>query len=300
MEIILKYFPDLTEEQRKQFAALYDLYIDWNAKINVISRKDIENLYEHHVLHSLGIAKVIQFRPGTKVMDLGTGGGFPGIPLAILFPETKFHLVDSIGKKVRVATEVANAIGLKNVTFRHARAEEEKQALKKFILTNELTVKHLLNTHLHLDHIFGNPFMLKEFGLSAEANKADEFWIDEAPKQSRMFGFQLQEEPVPLGKYLHDGDIITFGHTKLEAIHVPGHSPGSLVYYCKEENCMFSGDVLFQGSIGRADLSGGNFDELIDHICSRLFVLPNETVVYPGHGAPTTIGMEKAENPFFR
>ena len=127
MEIILKYFPDLTEEQRQQFAALYDLYIDWNAKINVISRKDIENLYEHHVLHSLGIAKVIQFRPGTKVMDLGTGGGFPGIPLAILFPETKFHLVDSIGKKVRVATEVANAIGLKNVTFRHARAEEEKQ-----------------------------------------------------------------------------------------------------------------------------------------------------------------------------
>ena len=94
--------------------------------------------------------------------------------------------------------------------------EEEKQALKKFILTNELNVKHLLNTHLHLDHIFGNPFMLKEFGLSAEANKADEYWIDEAPKQSRMFGFQLQEEPVPLGKYLHDGDIITFGHTKLE------------------------------------------------------------------------------------
>ena len=127
MEIILKYFPDLTEEQRRQFAALYDLYIDWNAKINVISRKDIENLYEHHVLHSLGIAKIINFRPGTSIMDLGTGGGFPGIPLAILFPELKFHLVDSIGKKVRVATEVANAIGLKNVTFRHARAEEEKQ-----------------------------------------------------------------------------------------------------------------------------------------------------------------------------
>ena len=126
MEIILKYFPDLTEEQRRQFAALYDLYIDWNAKINVISRKDIENLYEHHVLHSLGIAKVIRFRPGTSIMDLGTGGGFPGIPLAILFPDVKFHLVDSIGKKVRVATEVANAIGLKNVTFRHARAEEEK------------------------------------------------------------------------------------------------------------------------------------------------------------------------------
>lgn len=127
MEIILKYFPDLTETQKQQFASLYDLYTDWNAKINVISRKDIENLYEHHVLHSLGIAKIINFRPGTSIMDLGTGGGFPGIPLAILFPEVKFHLVDSIGKKVRVATEVANAIGLKNVTFRHARAEEEKQ-----------------------------------------------------------------------------------------------------------------------------------------------------------------------------
>lgn len=127
MELILKYFPNLTEEQKKQFAALYDLYTDWNAKINVISRKDIENLYEHHVLHSLGIAQVISFRPGTQIMDLGTGGGFPGIPLAILFPEVKFHLVDSIGKKVRVATEVAGSIGLKNVSFRHARAEEEKQ-----------------------------------------------------------------------------------------------------------------------------------------------------------------------------
>ena len=127
MELILKYFPDLTEEQKRQFAALSDLYTDWNSKINVISRKDIENLYEHHVLHSLGIAKVIRFKPGTKVMDLGTGGGFPGIPLAILFPEVQFHLVDSIGKKVRVATEIAGSIGLKNVTTRHARAEEEKQ-----------------------------------------------------------------------------------------------------------------------------------------------------------------------------
>lgn len=127
MDLITKYFPNLTEEQNRQFAALYDLYQDWNSKINVISRKDITNLYEHHVLHSLGIAKYIQFTPGTTIMDLGTGGGFPGIPLAILFPEVKFHLVDSIGKKVRVATEIATAIGLKNVTFRHCRAEEEKQ-----------------------------------------------------------------------------------------------------------------------------------------------------------------------------
>lgn len=127
MDIILKYFPNLTDTQKAQFAALYDLYTDWNSKINVISRKDITNLYEHHVLHSLGIAKVINFKPGTEVMDLGTGGGFPGIPLAILFPDTHFHLVDSIGKKVRVATEIAAAVGLKSVTTRHCRAEEEKQ-----------------------------------------------------------------------------------------------------------------------------------------------------------------------------
>lgn len=126
MDIIRKYFPNITELQAEQFAQLEALYNDWNAKINVISRKDIQNLYEHHVLHSLGIAKIINFRSGTNVMDLGTGGGFPGIPLAILFPEASFHLVDSIGKKVRVANEVANAIGLKNVRFSHARAEEVK------------------------------------------------------------------------------------------------------------------------------------------------------------------------------
>lgn len=126
MDIILKYFPNISEEQKRQFAALYDLYVDWNSKINVISRKDIENLYLHHVLHSLAIAKLIQFTDGTKIMDVGTGGGFPGVPLAILFPKCEFLLVDSIGKKIKVATEVSNAIGLKNIRFRHCRAEEEK------------------------------------------------------------------------------------------------------------------------------------------------------------------------------
>ncbi len=127
MELITKYFTNLTDKQKEQFAALYDLYLDWNSKINVISRKDITNLYEHHVLHSLGIARFIEFTPHTSIMDLGTGGGFPGIPLAILFPEVGFHLVDSIGKKVKVASEIAQAIGLENVSFRHCRAEEEKQ-----------------------------------------------------------------------------------------------------------------------------------------------------------------------------
>lgn len=126
MDIILKYFPNISESQKKQFASLYDLYVDWNSKINVISRKDIENLYTHHILHSLAIAKLIQFTDGSRIMDVGTGGGFPGIPLAILFPKCQFLLVDSIGKKIRVATEVAAAIGLTNVQFRHCRAEEEK------------------------------------------------------------------------------------------------------------------------------------------------------------------------------
>ena len=176
--------------------------------------------------------------------------------------------------------------------------EEEKQALKKFILTNELNVKHLLNTHLHLDHIFGNPFMLKEFGLSAEANKADEYWIDEAPKQSRMFGFQLQEEPVPLGKYLHDGDIITLGHTKLEAIHVPGHSPGSVAFYNKKNGFAIVGDALFAGSIGRTDLWGGNQEVLVAAIHDKLLSLPDETVIYPGHGPETRVIDEKFNNPY--
>ena len=126
MEIILKYFKNLTKEQVNQFAKLQELYEDWNLKINVVSRKDIDELYLRHVLHSLGIAKVMQFKPGAKVMDVGTGGGFPGIPLAILFPETQFHLVDSIGKKIKVVDEVVAGLGLQNVKTTHGRVEEVK------------------------------------------------------------------------------------------------------------------------------------------------------------------------------
>lgn len=125
-DCIERYFPGLTASQLEQFSALGDLYSEWNSKINVISRKDIDNLYERHVLHSLGICMLLHFKDGSKVMDVGTGGGFPGIPLAIMFPEVHFHMVDSIGKKLIVAGGVASAIGLKNVSFRHCRVEEEK------------------------------------------------------------------------------------------------------------------------------------------------------------------------------
>lgn len=125
-EIIFQYFKDINDEQRAQFRALGPLYQEWNAKINVISRKDIDNLYMHHVLHSLGIAKVVKIRQGSNILDIGTGGGFPGIPLAILFPNCKFKLIDSIGKKTRVAAAVANAIGLKNVVVEHRNVIEEK------------------------------------------------------------------------------------------------------------------------------------------------------------------------------
>ncbi|MDR0575002.1 MAG: 16S rRNA (guanine(527)-N(7))-methyltransferase RsmG [Tannerella sp.] len=142
--LLKKYFPDMTGEQAEQFDALGELYTDWNTKINVISRKDIDNLYIRHILHSAGIARFIYFTDGTRVMDVGAGGGFPGIPLAILFPEVRFHLIDSIGKKIKVAQSVADAIGLKNVTTRHCRIEEEKNTFDFVVSRAVMTLPELV------------------------------------------------------------------------------------------------------------------------------------------------------------
>lgn len=138
MDTLLKYFPELTERQQEQFRRMHELYLDWNTKINVVSRKDIDQLYTRHILHSLAIAKIISFKPGTKILDVGTGGGFPGIPLAVLFPEAQFTLIDSIGKKIKVVDDVTRQLGLQNVTPIHGRAEELKEKYD-FVVSRAVT-----------------------------------------------------------------------------------------------------------------------------------------------------------------
>ena len=178
MDLIRKYFPDLTSLQYEQLEALGPLYTDWNSKINVISRKDIENLYEHHVLHSLAIAKVIRFATGTMIADVGTGGGFPGIPLAILFPECGFTLIDSIGKKVRVAQDVATQIGLRNVICRHERAQEDKDRYE-FVLSRGVmplpdlcaVASHMMDRRMQRNAYPNGVICLKGGDLGAETAK---------------------------------------------------------------------------------------------------------------------------------
>ncbi|GAB3984292.1 16S rRNA (guanine(527)-N(7))-methyltransferase RsmG [Spirosoma terrae] len=156
VDLILKYFPELTAEQKERFAALEGLYSDWNTKINVISRQDIDSLYEKHILHSLGIAKIVQFKPGTEILDVGTGGGFPGIPLAILYPLADFHLVDSIGKKIKVVQEIADALGLKNVKAEQVRVEQLKTTYD-FVVSRAVTrLKPFLGWVRYKIHKAGN------------------------------------------------------------------------------------------------------------------------------------------------
>ncbi|MFA6701830.1 MAG: MBL fold metallo-hydrolase [Dysgonamonadaceae bacterium] len=176
---------------------------------------------------------------------------------------------------------------------------DEKELLLNYILDNNLKISHLLSTHLHFDHIFGNNLIKEQFNLLPEANKDDEYLINMFTDQLQQFGFISYSESTPqIGTYLNENDIINFGNINLKVIAVPGHSPGSIVFYNEINRCAFVGDVLFRGGIGRTDLEGGNYDLLIQGIKTKLFTLPNETVIYPGHGPQTTIGEEKKYNPF--
>jgi len=177
-------------------------------------------------------------------------------------------------------------------------SEIEKRALKNYIEDNELTLKRVLNTHLHFDHQFGNKFLYNTFGIKPEAGKEDEYLLENVIAQTRSFGMAVDEEAQPLGGYITDNQEIKFGNTTFKAFHVPGHSPGSMAFYDEKEGVLFAGDVLFRASIGRTDLPKGDYATLINSITDKLLPLPDSTVVYSGHGPATTIGFEKKNNPF--
>ena len=176
--------------------------------------------------------------------------------------------------------------------------DAEKQTLKKYIEDNSLTLKRIINTHLHLDHQFGNKFLFQTYGIKPEACQEDEFLLETVVAQARSFGFPMDEEAESLGEYIIENQEIKFGNSILKAIHVPGHSPGSMAFYSEKDGILISGDVLFQGSIGRTDLPKGDYATLILSITKKLLPLPDSTVVYCGHGPTTTIGSEKTNNPF--
>lgn len=177
---------------------------------------------------------------------------------------------------------------------------QERKALTDFISKMKLTVVHVINTHLHIDHAIGNSFVEETYGRGSEASKSDEFLAKGIQHQAAMYGIEETVGKTEISHYLEDGDIIKIGKGALEVIAVPGHSPGSLAFYDSEDGYLFSGDALFNRSIGRTDLPGGDFDTLIDSIKGKLFHLPPSTIVYPGHGPETTIGDEMKSNPFLR
>ena len=176
--------------------------------------------------------------------------------------------------------------------------DEEKEELIAFIGGRKLKPLLLLNTHCHLDHIFGNKFMLERYNLKTLSSEYDEMNRKDAVQHAKLFGLTMDNSPEP-GGFITDNQIITFGTTELVALHVPGHTSGSLAFYSERNGCVFTGDALFAGSIGRTDLPDGDYDTLINSINNRLFVLPPSTVVYPGHGDETTIEKEMKSNPFF-
>ncbi len=179
-------------------------------------------------------------------------------------------------------------------------SEEEQKQLTDFITEKKLKPVRLLHTHLHLDHVFGTRFVAEKYNLKPEAHPGDEFFIDITKDYALQFGVTLDENPPQLGNYLNDGDEVKFGNTVLKVIHIPGHSPGGITFYNEDDRIMIAGDVLFRDSIGRTDLPGGDYDTLIDNIKNKLLALPDDTVVYPGHGPSTTIGYEKDSNPFLK
>jgi len=189
---LFKYFPELTEHQKEQYNQLKDLYLDWNSKINVISRKDMEHFYEHHVLHSLAIAKYFELLPGMKVMDLGTGGGFPGIPLAILFPQTEFYLIDGTGKKIKVVNAVKETIGLKNVVAEQKRAEEVKEKFDVVTGRAVMTLPEIANLagnrlRIRGDVEAGGIIYLKGGDLQEEYDKINRYWKHKQVAISKWF-----------------------------------------------------------------------------------------------------------------
>jgi len=177
-------------------------------------------------------------------------------------------------------------------------SEIEKRALKNYIEDNNLSLKRVINTHLHFDHQFGNKFLFDTYGILPEAGKADEYLLDDVVAHVRSFGLDIKEEAQPLGGYLTENQVIKFGNTSFVIYQVPGHSPGSVAFYDEKDGILFAGDVLFRGSIGRTDLPQGDYATLIESITNKLLTLPDSTVVYSGHGPSTTIGFEKKNNPF--
>ena len=177
-------------------------------------------------------------------------------------------------------------------------SEIEKRALKNYIEDNNLTLKRVLNTHLHFDHQFGNKFLFTTYGIKPEAGIEDEYLLENVIAQTRSFGVEINEEAQAIGGYITDGQELKFGNITLKVLHVPGHSPGSMAFYAEKEGILFAGDVLFRGSIGRTDLPKGDYATLISSITKKLLPLPDSTVVYCGHGPSTTIGFERKNNPF--
>lgn len=175
--------------------------------------------------------------------------------------------------------------------------EEEKYTLFNFIQKNNYRLTKIVNTHCHVDHILGSAFLSSKFNVSFEANKEDEFLLQNAVEHGKMFGFDV-EPPPAISKYLAENEDLVFGSTILKVLHVPGHSPGSIALYCKAQKFVITGDVLFSGSIGRTDLPGGDYNALINSIKNKLLSLPDDVIVYAGHGPSTTIGHERRTNPF--